>query len=84
MSRLIADHLALRAVIYNDRRGGYIDNVPGTFTRKDTDLGIYYANNPGGGVPCGRAGHQQQRDCRPGHQSCHVHRHSLRTAVPDQ
>ena len=48
---LIADHLAIRAVIYNDRRGGYIDNVPGTFTRKDTDLGIYYANNPGGGVP---------------------------------
>ena len=34
----------MRAVIYNDRRGGYIDNVPGTFTRKDTDLGIYYAN----------------------------------------
>ncbi len=48
---LVDDHLALRAVIYNDRRGGYIDNVPGTFTRKDTDLGIYYANNPGGGVP---------------------------------
>jgi iron complex outermembrane recepter protein len=48
---LIADTLAVRAVIYNDRRGGYIDNVPGTFTRKDTDLGIYYANNPGGGVP---------------------------------
>jgi len=34
----------VRAVVYNDRRGGYIDNVPGTFTRKDTDLGIYYAN----------------------------------------
>ena len=33
----------MRAVIYNDRRGGYIDNVPSTFTRKDTDLGIYYA-----------------------------------------
>jgi outer membrane receptor protein involved in Fe transport len=48
---LIADTLALRAVIYNDRRGGYIDNVPGTFTRKNSDLGIYYANNPGGGVP---------------------------------
>ena len=63
---LIADTLAVRAVIYNDRRGGYIDNVPGTFTRKDTDLGIYYANNPGGGRACGRAGHQQQRDCRPG------------------
>ena len=40
---LITDHLAVRAVIYNDRRGGYIDNVPGTFTRKNTDLGIYYA-----------------------------------------
>jgi iron complex outermembrane recepter protein len=48
---LISDTLAVRAVIYNDRRGGYIDNVPGTFTRKDTDLGIYYAHNPGGGVP---------------------------------
>jgi iron complex outermembrane recepter protein len=48
---LINDTLAVRAVIYNDRRGGYIDNVPGTFTRKDTDLGIFYANNPGGGVP---------------------------------
>ncbi len=31
-------------MIYNDSRGGYIDNVPGTFTRKNTDLGIYYAN----------------------------------------
>jgi iron complex outermembrane recepter protein len=39
---LIADHLAVRAVIYNDRRGGYIDNVPANFTRKSTDLGIYY------------------------------------------
>jgi iron complex outermembrane recepter protein len=48
---LIANTLAVRAVIYNDRRGGYIDNVPGTFTRKDTDLGIGYARNPGGGVP---------------------------------
>src|SRR3984957_16496667 len=48
---VIADTLAVRAVIYNDNRGGYIDTVPGTFTRKDTDLGIYYANNPGGGVP---------------------------------
>src|SRR6202163_4577988 len=41
---LIADTLAVRAVIYNDSRGGYIDNVPGTFTRKNSDLGIYYAN----------------------------------------
>jgi outer membrane receptor protein involved in Fe transport len=50
---LISDTLAARAVIYNDSRGGYINNVPGTFTRKDSDLGIYYANNPGGGVPAG-------------------------------
>jgi iron complex outermembrane recepter protein len=41
---LIADTLAVRAVIYNDSRGGYIDNVPGTFTRKNSDLGIYYGN----------------------------------------
>ena len=39
---LITDTLAVRAVIYNDRRGGYIDNVAGTFTRKDTDIGIHY------------------------------------------
>ncbi len=43
---LIADHMALRAVIYDDRRGGYIDNVPATFTRKNTDIGIHYANFP--------------------------------------
>jgi iron complex outermembrane recepter protein len=41
---LIQDKLAFRVVIYNDHRGGYIDNVPATFTRKDTDLGIHYAN----------------------------------------
>jgi iron complex outermembrane receptor protein len=39
---LITDTLAVRAVIYNDSRGGYIDNVPATFTRKNSDLGIYY------------------------------------------
>ncbi len=43
---LIAHKLALRAVIYNDSRGGYIDNVPATFTRKNTDIGIHYANYP--------------------------------------
>ena len=30
---VIQDTLAVRAVIYNDRRGGYIDNVPSAFTR---------------------------------------------------
>jgi len=43
---LIADTLAVRGVIYDDSRGGYIDNVPATFTRKDTDIGIHYANYP--------------------------------------
>src|ERR1700722_19927498 len=43
---LIADTLAVRAVIYNDSRGGYIDNVPATFTRKNTDIGIPYAGYP--------------------------------------
>lgn len=33
---------ALRGVVYSESRGGYIDNVPGTFTRKPTDLGIAY------------------------------------------
>jgi iron complex outermembrane recepter protein len=49
---LITDTLAVRAVIYNDSRGGYIDNVPGTFTRQNTDLGIFYAKYPTG---CGKA-----------------------------
>ena len=28
---VIADTLAVRAVVYNDSRGGYINNIPGTF-----------------------------------------------------
>ena len=47
---LITDVLAVRAVLYNDHRGGYIDNVASTFTRRNSDLGIYYANY-GGVVP---------------------------------
>jgi iron complex outermembrane receptor protein len=41
---VIAGTAAVRAVVYDDRRGGYIDNVPATFTRKNTDFGIHYAN----------------------------------------
>ncbi len=78
---LINDTLALRAVIYNDRRGGYIDNVPATFTRKSTDLGIYYANNPGGGVPADCPGHQQQCHRQPRHQSGHLPGHAPGGAV---
>src|ERR1022692_518665 len=37
---LIADTLAVRAVIYNDARGGYINNVPQTFSRSATDEGL--------------------------------------------
>src|ERR1700676_334360 len=53
---VIAEHMAVRAVIYDDQRGGYIDNVPGTFTRKNTDIGIQYANYATGcaiGAPVG-------------------------------
>jgi outer membrane receptor protein involved in Fe transport len=37
---LVPNALALRAVIYDDARGGYINNVPGVFTRQPTDAGI--------------------------------------------
>ena len=47
---LIADTMAVRAVIYDDRRGGYIDNVPATFTRMNTDIGIHNADYP---IGCG-------------------------------
>ena len=40
---LIEDTLAVRAAIYNDSRGGYINNVPGTFVRQSSDAGIHYA-----------------------------------------
>ncbi len=53
---LIADRLAVRGVIFNDQRGGYIDNVPATFTRRNTDVGIHYAGYPadaGGNCPNG-------------------------------
>ena len=37
---LIDGKMAVRAAAFYDRRGGYIDNVPGTFTRKDSDAGF--------------------------------------------
>ncbi len=39
---LIEDKLALRAVVYEEKRGGYIHNIPGTFAREPTDGGIAY------------------------------------------
>ncbi len=46
---LIPDTLAIRAVVYDDARGGYINDVPGTFSHEPTDLAIvqYF----GGAVP---------------------------------
>jgi iron complex outermembrane recepter protein len=46
---LIEDRLAVRAVIYNDRRGGYINNIPATFARAPTDDVV--VNYFGGVVP---------------------------------
>jgi iron complex outermembrane recepter protein len=46
---VIPDTLAVRAVVYSDSRGGYINNLPSTFTRQSTDLGIAKGN--GGVVP---------------------------------
>src|SRR5579863_3086217 len=44
---IINDTLAIRAVIYDDHHGGYIDNVPSTFTRRATDSGsVAYNFNP--------------------------------------
>jgi outer membrane receptor protein involved in Fe transport len=53
---LIENTMAVRAVIYDDHRGGYIDNVPATFTRSATDIGIHYANYPAGCADLGAGG----------------------------
>jgi outer membrane receptor protein involved in Fe transport len=45
---IVAERLAARAVIYDEKRGGYIDNIPATFARANTDRSISYA---GGAVP---------------------------------
>ena len=46
---LIKDKLAARVVVFNDRRGGYIDNQPAYFARGSEDLGL--ADSNGGVVP---------------------------------
>jgi outer membrane receptor protein involved in Fe transport len=48
---LIEDTMAVRGVIYNDSRGGYINNVQSTFTRKNSDFGIHYAEYAAGTPP---------------------------------
>jgi outer membrane receptor protein involved in Fe transport len=39
---VVKDTFAIRAVVYDDHHGGYIDNVPSTFTRNNGDLGNHY------------------------------------------
>ena len=46
---VIPDKFAVRVVAYNDSRGGYINNIPGTFTRAATDQVV--VNYFGGVVP---------------------------------
>ncbi len=46
---LIDNTLAVRGVIYSDRQGGYINNLPATFTRSPTDHGA--VNYNGGVIP---------------------------------
>jgi outer membrane receptor protein involved in Fe transport len=48
---LVSDKLAARLVMFIDRRGGYINNLPATFSRDGTDLGL--ADENGGVVPQG-------------------------------
>ena len=50
---LITDKLAIRAVVYDEKQGGYIDNVPSNFNRSNSDLGNYYFNiKPGANGLC--------------------------------
>ncbi len=54
---LVQDKFALRIVAYDDNQGGYIDNVPSTFTRSNNDLGNSYFNitpNAAGLCPNGK------------------------------
>ena len=50
---VIGDSLAVRATIYHERQGGYIDNVYSTFTRSNIDSGNSYFNlHPTSGNIC--------------------------------
>lgn len=63
---VIAGKLAIRAVVYDEKQGGYIDNVPSTFTRSNEDLGNFYFNikpNGAGVCPNGLPGGSQTGLC---------------------
>lgn len=49
----VGDQFALRATIYHDRQGGYIDNIASNFTRSNIDGGNAYFNlHPTSGNIC--------------------------------
>ena len=63
---VITGKLAVRAVVYDEKQGGYIDNVPSTFTRSNEDLGNFYFNskpNGAGICPNGQAAGSQSGLC---------------------
>ncbi|MGZ6013377.1 MAG: TonB-dependent receptor plug domain-containing protein, partial [Caulobacteraceae bacterium] len=66
---LVQDKLAARIVVYNDRQGGYIDNVPSTFTRNEQlDNNTYIGVKPTGGVcPDGGKPNASTGFCLPAH-----------------
>ncbi|HEX3365514.1 TonB-dependent receptor [Phenylobacterium sp.] len=61
---VITDHLAVRGVIYSDHQGGYIDNVPSTFTRSNNDSNAYFGIKPTNGIcPNGLPAGKQTGGC---------------------
>ena len=96
---LIAEHMAVRAVIYDDQRGGYIDNVPGDvhIARTPTSASITPAIRRStarvrtGHAPndrllraAGQSVAQQQQPRRPGHQPGDLPGHPGAAALQDQ
>ncbi|MFM8339721.1 MAG: hypothetical protein ACKN9C_07005, partial [Fluviibacter sp.] len=59
---IIEDKLAIRAVVYADHRGGYIDNKYSTFTRQPNDLGAFYLGPYGTYTPVTLTPDQQTRN----------------------
>ena len=63
---IIPGTFAVRGVIFNDHQGGYIDNVPSTFTRQPTDGGGAMAPYvAAGGTPVANNFDVAQKDWNP-------------------